>query len=99
MLKSKIEVREFAVKQAVIILGAGTPQKDVVVKAKEIESYVIGESELPETSDEEDILMKLVGNITSLSQGIGGTYYGCHAVAPVDGSDSELKEDKSSKKK
>lgn len=98
MFKSKIEVREFAVKQSVIILGAGTSQKDVVVKAKEIESYVIGEAELPEISNEEEILTKLAGNIAGLFQGIGGTCYGCHVPAPVD-SDSELKEDKSSKKK
>lgn len=99
MFKSKIEIREFAVKQAVAILGAGTSQKDVVVKAKEIESYIIGEAELPETSNEEEILTKLAGNISGLFQGIGGACYGCHVPAPVVSSDFELKEDKSSKKK
>ena len=43
-MKSKIEVRTFAVEKAVAI-------KDVVAKAQEIEAYVIGEAELPEVED------------------------------------------------
>lgn len=53
MLKSKIEVREFAVTQAVEIMGKGTSDKDVVSKAKEIEAYIIGDAELPEVSTSE----------------------------------------------
>ena len=51
-MKSKIDVRVFAVEQAVKIMGVGTPQKDVVAKAQEIEKYVIGEAVLPEIADE-----------------------------------------------
>ena len=40
-MKSKIEVRVFAIEQAVKIMGAGTPQKDVVAKAQEIEEYIV----------------------------------------------------------
>ena len=39
---SKIGIRQFAVEQAVAIMGTGTPQKDVVAKAAEIEAYVVG---------------------------------------------------------
>lgn len=52
MLKSKIEVREFSVRIAADIMGSGTPGKDIVSKAKEIEAYVIGDAELPEVHDE-----------------------------------------------
>ena len=38
---SKIGIRQFAVEQAVAIMGTGTPQKDVVAKAAEIEAYVV----------------------------------------------------------
>ena len=66
MFKSKIEVREFAVKQAVEIMGKGTSDKDVVSKAKEIEAYVIGDAELPEVSTSE------IGDIASaISSAIG----------------------------
>ena len=51
-MTSKIEVRVFAVEQAVKIMGVGTPQKDVVAKAQEIEKYIIGAAELPEVADE-----------------------------------------------
>lgn len=46
-MKSKIEVRVFAVEQAVKIMGAGTPQKDVVAKAQEIEKYIVQDIVLP----------------------------------------------------
>ena len=51
-MKSKIEVRVFAVEQAVKIMGVGTPQKDVVAKAQEIEKYIIGEAVMPEIAPE-----------------------------------------------
>lgn len=47
-MKSKIEVRTFAVEKAVAVMGVGSPIKDVVAKAQEIEAYVIGAAELPE---------------------------------------------------
>lgn len=56
MFKSNIEIREFAINKAVELLGAGAPQKDVVEKAKEIETYVKGEAELPETVDENELI-------------------------------------------
>ena len=42
MFKSRIEIREFAVRQAVELLGTGSPQKDIVAKARDIEAYIIG---------------------------------------------------------
>lgn len=51
MMKSKIEVREFAISKAVDILGHGTPDKDVVSKAREIEAYIIGDAKLPEVNN------------------------------------------------
>lgn len=47
-MKSKIEVRKFAVEKAVEIMGVGTPDKNIIAKAQEIESYILGEAELPE---------------------------------------------------
>ena len=46
MFKSKIEVREYAMNKAIELMGTGTPTKQVVDKAKEIETYIIGEAEL-----------------------------------------------------
>lgn len=51
-MKSKIEVRVFAVEQAVKIMGAGTPQKDVVAKAQEIEEYITQGIVLPDVAVE-----------------------------------------------
>lgn len=51
-MKSKIEVRVFAVNKAVEIMGAGAIVKDVVTKAQEIEKYVVGAAELPEIAPE-----------------------------------------------
>lgn len=56
MFKSKIEVREYAMNKAIELMGTSTPTKQVVAKAKEIETYVIGEAELPETIDENEII-------------------------------------------
>lgn len=57
-MKSKIEVRKFAVEKATQIMGTGTADKDVISKAKEIEAYIIGEAQLPEVFNEEKELMK-----------------------------------------
>ena len=63
-MKSKIEVRVFAVNKAVEVMGAGAIAKDVIVKAQEIEKYVIGEAVLPETY-EETSPMELLNGIAS----------------------------------
>lgn len=47
-MKTKIDVRVFAIEQAVKVMGANAPQKDVVAKAKEIEAYIIGDTLLQE---------------------------------------------------
>lgn len=47
-MKSKIEVREYAVNKAAEIMGKGTPTDSLIAKAQEIEKYVIGEAILPE---------------------------------------------------
>lgn len=62
-MKSRLEVRKFAIESAVAIIGSGTPSKDVVEKAKEIEAYIIGEAILPETYDD-------VNAITGLANGL-----------------------------
>lgn len=60
-MKSKIDVRVFAVEKAVAVMGLGSPLKDIIEKAKEIEAYVVSEADLPETYDE----MKEGGEIIS----------------------------------
>lgn len=62
-MKSKIEVRKFAVEMAVAVLGQGTAQKDVVEKAKEIEAYIVGESSLPETFNEGEAIADAFGGL------------------------------------
>lgn len=96
MLKSKIEVREFAVKQAVIILGTGTSQKDVVNKAKEIEAYIVGKAELPEISNEKEMIEGITGGIAGLFQGINSCHCGCEAAVPEN---NPAPEERSPKKK
>ena len=56
-MKSRLEIRVFAVEQAVKVLGTSSPIKDVVEKAKAIETYVVGEANLPESYDSEGALM------------------------------------------
>ena len=56
MFKSRIEVREYAMNKAVELMGTGTPSKHIVEKAKEIENYVVGSAELPETIDENELI-------------------------------------------
>lgn len=64
-MKSKIEVRKFAVEKAVEIMGTGTSQKDVVSKAKEIEAYIIGDAVLPEVYNDMDAVNAILGNVLS----------------------------------
>lgn len=68
-MKSKLEIRVFAIEQAVKVMGVGIPVKDVVEKAKEIETYIIGDAELPESYDSEGALM---GQILQGVQAIRG---------------------------
>lgn len=60
-MKSKIDIRVFAIEQAMHLYSAGSPAKDVVAKAKEIELYILGNIELPDTYD--DITNMLGGAI------------------------------------
>lgn len=55
-MKSKIEIRQFAVERAIMVLGIGVQVKDIIDKAKEIEAYVIGDADLPENYDEMNAL-------------------------------------------
>lgn len=68
-MKSRLDIRVFAVEQAVRVMGYNTPIKDVVEKAKEIEAYVVGEINLPESYDSEGALM---GQILQSVQAIRG---------------------------
>lgn len=65
-MKSKIEIRKFAVEMAVAIMGAGTADKDVVSKAKEIEGYIIGDAVLPEYNDDSAMLSCAMGTLASI---------------------------------
>lgn len=51
IMETKIDIRKFAVDKAITLLGAGTPMKDVVTKAKEIEAYIVEGIELPDDPD------------------------------------------------
>lgn len=70
---SKIEIRKFAIEQAVAIMGTGTPQKDVIAKASEIEAYVVGEADIPEVSNDTDTVNNIMSNTMQMLQGISGT--------------------------
>lgn len=65
-MKTLLEIRKFAVEQAVAVMGAGCPEKDVVAKAKEIETYLVGKAEIPEFIDENEQLTSIIGVIAGL---------------------------------
>ena len=67
-MKSKIEVREFAVKIAADIMGKGTPVDSLIAKAQEIEKYVIGAAILPEVGI--DTTESLVDGLKSIIGGV-----------------------------
>ena len=69
MFKSRIEIREFAVRQAVELLGTGSPQKDIVAKARDIEAYIIGEADLPEVYNDTEA-NGIMGSAMQMLQGI-----------------------------
>ena len=54
-------------------MGAGSPQKDVFAKAKDIETYVIGGADIPEVSNDTDTINDIMGNAMQMLQGISGT--------------------------
>ena len=47
-------------------MGAGTPDKDVVKKAKEIETYIVGNADIPEVDNKEDAVFDVMKGIASL---------------------------------
>ena len=67
-MKSKIEVREYAVNKAAEIMGKGTPTDSLIAKAQEIEKYVIGEAILPEVGA--DTTESLVDGLKSIIWGV-----------------------------
>ena len=67
MFKSKIEVREYAMNKSIELMGPGTPTKQVLEKAKEIESYIVGEAKLPETVDDSEIISSIMGVLTGIA--------------------------------
>ena len=67
-MKSKIEVREYAVNKAAEIMGKGTPTDSLIAKAQEIEKYIIGEAMLPEIAA--DITESLVDGLKSIIGGV-----------------------------
>lgn len=65
-MKSKVEVRKFAVEMAVAIMGKGTSDKDVVKKASEIEKYVVGDAELPEVEDDNSLIDDVISKVSRM---------------------------------
>ena len=61
-MKSKLELRQFAVNSA--LNAEGVNADNFIDFAKKVESYVLGEAELPETFDEASQAMKLAEMIT-----------------------------------
>ena len=82
MFKSNIEVREYAMNKAVELMGTGTPTKQVVDKAKEIETYVMGEAELPEVLDEEKMVNTIIEALTGVA--IGLLNQGCSPTTAIE---------------
>lgn len=66
-MKTRVEIRVFAIEQAVRIMGAGAPQRDVVEKAKEIEQYITEGIELADvdTFSPADALTAAVGALSA----------------------------------
>lgn len=82
MFKSNIEIREFAINKAVELMGTGTPTKQVVDKAKEIETYIKGEAELPEVLDEEKMVNTIIEALTGVA--IGLLNQGCSPTTAIE---------------
>ena len=82
MFKSNIEVREYAMNKAIEFMGTGTPTKQVVEKAKEIETYIKGEAELPEVLDEEKMVNTIIEALTGVA--IGLLNQGCSPTPAIE---------------
>lgn len=64
-IKSRLDARHYAIEKAVELMGAGSPSKEVVAKAVEIEAYIVGGAELPEVSNDTAQLMNMLGDALS----------------------------------
>lgn len=63
-MRNKVEIRAFAVEQVIKMrCMSDCTIEDVVEQAKLIETYVVGESKIPECVDDLSELMKAVGVI------------------------------------
>ena len=62
-IKSKLDARHYAIEKAVELMGAGSPSKDVVAKAVEIESYIVGGAELPEVHSDADTIGSVMASV------------------------------------
>lgn len=77
-MMSKVEIRKFAVEMAVAVLGHGTPDKDVVSKASEIEKYVVGDAVIPETYDEQERIVGMLNGLAGVVMSLlGKPMYEC----------------------
>ena len=43
-------------------MGTGTPQKDIVVKAQEIERYIVGDADIPEIDNEKELINSVMSD-------------------------------------
>lgn len=70
IMKTKVDIRVFSIEQAVRIMGVGTPQKDVVAKAQEIEEYITKGVELPDvdTDSSTDIVNSIVQMLNAAAE-------------------------------
>ena len=64
-MKSKIEVRKFAIEQAHLSMIKGDSDKSIVEVAKEIADFVLGDAALPEYVNDEDTLTALTKIISA----------------------------------
>lgn len=97
MFKSNIEIREFAINKAIELMGTGTPTKQVVEKAKEIETYIKGEAELPEVLDENELIstaIETIGIVVSQWMAANGNTPVCRSYEPIPEPEHETKKKK-----
>lgn len=64
-MKTIVDIRTFAVEQAVKVMGPGTANKDIVEKAREIESYIIKDVDMS-YSEENFILSDVLNFIENM---------------------------------
>ena len=51
-------------------MGVGTPDKNIIAKAQEIESYILGEAELPEVDKSQEVLNGEMSDMLGLIKGL-----------------------------